>query len=358
MELALMPLSVNSTTRRGFTLIELLVVIAIIAVLIALLLPAVQAAREAARRAQCTNNLKQMGLALANYESANGTFPPGAIAYGTGSLQDCLHQRQHTMFALMLGYMEQNSLSNSINFSLPSADAGGVYGLSINGAAANSTAYNTRVNSFLCPSDEMLSSAANTPGSSQTSYAGVAGNVDIWHWWFGCPATPTPVIQDDGMFEPDYSYNVASVTDGMSNTFFVGEMARFRNDPDGNFNFWTNNGWYGSATSGVTRIQALACTMPRPNAPLLVPDFGSDATYGANWQNNPTIPYQNMGQWGFRSKHSGGVNFLFGDGTVRFIKETINVVGPVNTSNGQATLGVYRQLATRASGGIVDASSF
>src|SRR5262249_40317225 len=158
--------------------IELLVVIAIIAVLIALLLPAVQAAREAARRSQCVNNLKQIGLAIANYESAFGSYPPGSIKYGSGARQDCVNQRDHTMFALILGNFEQSSLYNAINFSLGSWDSTGPYGLGVNSGAANSTAYNTQVSGYVCPSDTLGPYNVTTPGNSQTSYAGSVGNRD------------------------------------------------------------------------------------------------------------------------------------------------------------------------------------
>ena len=155
---------------RGFTLIELLVVIAIIAVLIALLLPAVQAAREAARRTQCVNNLKQMGLAIANYESAQSTLPPGAMQYvypgpdplGVGT-------RSHTMWSLILPYMEQGVLANSINFGVPANGAPYMY--------MQSTVWLSKVAAYICPSD--LPQAAQISGSgnfySQSSYAGMSG---------------------------------------------------------------------------------------------------------------------------------------------------------------------------------------
>ena len=344
--------------RPGFTLIELLVVIAIIAVLIALLLPAVQAAREAARRAQCTNNLKQIGLGLANYESSNGSYPPGAIGNGSGANQDCAHSRNHTMFAMLLPYIEQSQVSAAINFSIGAADTTGVYAIAVNGAASNSTAYNTKINGFICPSDFSKAVTTGVPGYSQTSYGAVAGNVDIWHWTYGCPGSPSNRIQPDGMFGYDYTYRVADVSDGLSNTMFVGEWSRFKNDPDGAWNFWTTPGWYGTSTPGVTRTSFLILTMAKPNASFMIPEPGADGTYNINWQNNSTIAYQNMGQWGFRSQHPGGINALFGDGSVRYIKDSINVVGPPNPLNNQATLGVFRKLSTRATGDIVDSSSF
>src|SRR3954469_1115978 len=128
--------------RRGFTLIELLVVIAIIAVLIALLLPAVQAAREAARRSQCVNNLKQLGLAIQNYNDTQGSLPPTAEDKMLGADGKTV---DYGMKPRILPYMEQTVLYNSINFSLSWNSL--TYGY------VNSTVYKTTVNTFLCPSD-------------------------------------------------------------------------------------------------------------------------------------------------------------------------------------------------------------
>ena len=149
-----------SRKRRGFTLIELLVVIAIIAVLIALLLPAVQAAREAARRIQCTNNLKQLGLGLANYESGNNCYPIGVV-FGEQSVfctnpgfgNNC----QNTpWFVMMLPFIEQGALYNSFNASI------GTEGPALLGFIVNSTVLTTKIASFQCPSDnqQMLCSLA------------------------------------------------------------------------------------------------------------------------------------------------------------------------------------------------------
>ena len=187
--------SASRNLRRGFTLIELLVVIAIIAVLIALLLPAVQAAREAARRAQCINNLKQMGLAIYNYESSVGGYPIGVYTYAAEdgpSTNNCAWARGHSMFTYILSQFEQGTIYNSINLNMA---AGG--GSSTNGANAlltNSTAFNNVLQSYICPSD--LPQLARISGSgnyySPISYAGSAGTYDIFRWWYGCPTEIPP----------------------------------------------------------------------------------------------------------------------------------------------------------------------
>jgi prepilin-type N-terminal cleavage/methylation domain-containing protein len=183
--------------RRGFTLIELLVVIAIIAVLIALLLPAVQAAREAARRMQCVNNLKQIGLSLHNYHSANDVFPMGSSRayYSPGKFASWSNWSAQ---AMLLAYMEQRSIYNAINFSVPTEE-----GL---GGVTNSTAVNTRIASFLCPSDPA---------------AGVS-NSNSYHGSIGTTTNPGST-KSTGMFTFRTCYGLRDAIDGSSNTITFAE---------------------------------------------------------------------------------------------------------------------------------------
>src|SRR5262249_2949391 len=168
--------SSGPSAKRGFTLIELLVVIAIIAVLIALLLPAVQSAREAARRASCVNNLKQIALAIHNYESASGSFPIGTLMNQDANYASTcsLPIFGYSFLALMLPNMEQTPVYNSINFLFP---PGGHSYLGQDAGAINYTGMTTRVNSYVCPSDLTQTPfpvSVTTNGYAQSSYAGSA----------------------------------------------------------------------------------------------------------------------------------------------------------------------------------------
>jgi len=345
--------------RRGFTLIELLVVIAIIGVLIALLLPAVQAAREAARRAQCINNLKQIGLALHNYESANGSFPPGMFGGSNRDVQPCSSINSHTMFSMLLPYIEAGNVYNSINFMVPAyGPTAASNGTSAGWAAWQATAWCLRQNFYLCPSDQwsrqdirdiptvLNGAATGTNAYSPTSYAAVAGTVEcLWYGYWGSTRNYCEAIEPNGMFGKNYTYKISDNSDGTSNTLYVGETGRYVNEPVSTLNFWNRGGYAFGDDIGGVRMQIIAYTVPQINArPTGVsPPYLSDPF---NWWNYTLYPQsKNEGSFGFRSYHPGGANFLLGDGTVKFVKQTINLL-------------VYQGLGTRAGGEVIPGDVF
>src|SRR4051794_14334272 len=207
--------------RRGFTLIELLVVIAIIAVLIALLLPAVQAAREAARRAQCVNNLKQLGLAIHNYVSSNDTLPPSGNA-GNGVVNGMPNVQNGSLKSRILPFMEQQQAFNSINWSVSQLwNGGGAPGTQI-----NATVIAMKINSFVCPSDQ---NPCNTDGGwnggivpgypGMSSYGNNTGLNRYYTNWN--QQGPAYFLGDDGGL--NNKITIASFTDGTSNTAVMSE---------------------------------------------------------------------------------------------------------------------------------------
>ena len=342
--------------RRGFTLIELLVVIAIIAVLIALLLPAVQAAREAARRAQCTNNLKQVGLALHNYLGTFGTFPLGGVNLGAGGAGWGGQVNALSWRALILPQLEQNPIYNAINFSITANDNG------VNRGAAY-TMWITTINVWLCPTDGRNNNgfrASNTVDQNEgqfpvgnppvnpvtgqnatvvpvSNYAGSFGdNYAIFPlsgpnpWETPC-AVPigTPSIGFNGFWGSTYNCTLSSSTggslrgifdyrtgqvvdlagipDGTSNTIMAGEVLPYQSADN---NLYMLNG----GTAGVTIPMNWNSAGIPGRFPNCAVAFGS-TTWGCRFS------YANKG---FKSEHPGGANFLMGDGSVRFLKTSIN----------------------------------
>jgi prepilin-type N-terminal cleavage/methylation domain-containing protein len=324
--------------RRGFTLIELLVVIAIIGVLVGLLLPAVQAAREAARRAQCTNNLKQIGIAIHNYIAALGGLPfgkgnsyPGEAGYARWSAQSQL-----------LLFIEQGNLFNSINFNLAPETPGMSGDVPFmpayqNPNRENATASRSQVGIFLCPSD-------GSPDGDWPGGLNYLGNLQSW----ACDLSPTnpsdvaPGEQMRGIFYFRSFTRLADVTDGLSNTAFFSEKIRGTGSRDGNARSDS------LITSGATQT-TLDSTYSVCNAMSPLTATRLTMRQGMSWvmgemccstYNHVAVPNgRTCAGTGFAlgqmrnmpmqvppsSHHPGGVNVLNGDGGVRFVKESVDL---------------------------------
>ena len=367
----------RKSSARGFTLIELLVVIAIIAVLIALLLPAVQAAREAARRSQCTNNMKQIGLALHNYQSANGSFPMGNTATpgqaGGGPVAWC----GWSAHAQMLPFLEQSAVYNAVNFTMTG------YGFqSSTGDLPNSTAVYTKINAFLCPSNP-YSAKINQTGSitllapgAGTDYAASFGTTthDLGH--------DNLTGTTNGLFGSWLSYDFRDIIDGTSQTIAFGEwIASDLSTPTTRrVSYGVNNVGDSSPTARLDAAQLNPTAILQAIQNCSTAWANSSSTFnsekgtvwalgqqGYSMMNFVTVPNDSIAPFGFcslsgsesagggaddsafcgpSSFHPGGANMLFADGSVRFIRSTVNRTG------------VFWALASRNGGEVVSADQY
>ena len=296
----------KSLRWRGFTLIELLVVIAIIAILIALLLPAVQQAREAARRSQCKNNLKQFGLALANYHDTFRMYPIG----GTGGC--CAVPPALGFIPRLLPNLDQAPLSKMINFSLVDANSQ----VLPSGNPLRLSALTVTI----CPSDSLPSNPWQ--GYGQTNYdgsLGSQGNVSVSgacnpYQQFAQFVNPNNGDTLDrslvsGMGSRDGpTIRIQDVTDGTSSTIHMGEVLPACNDHSSG-GLWHSNGMGNFHSSTIVPINDFT-TCQGATTGIRFPAC-------TNWNN------WNIG-WGFRSQHNGGAHFLFVDGAVRFLNQNLN----------------------------------
>jgi prepilin-type N-terminal cleavage/methylation domain-containing protein/prepilin-type processing-associated H-X9-DG protein len=371
--------------RGGFTLIELLVVIAIIAVLISLLLPAVQSAREAARRAQCVNNLKQIGLAMHNYHTGIGSFPlGGTVAAASGGGYPAGYTAgwgSWSAHALMLGYLEQQPLYNAANFSWVCAFSPGW--------SINSTVSFAVVSVFVCPSDGVSPDRGNSV-QFNNNFTAASGSDSLLNNYMASvgpdalyPSWATSSHDTPGVFTAaGRSYGVQNITDGTSNTIAFGEtlvgdrsieLVKWRDGPvssaafAGGGPFQDVSGQYQAVLADLNTCQTAFQSNPNPdvNSGILnlkgsvwawdqggfslfntiVPPNSTQYTYawcqlGTTSWSAADGNYENTS-----SNHPGGCNFLMCDGSVRFLKSSINIR-------------TYWALGTKSGGEIISSDSY
>jgi prepilin-type processing-associated H-X9-DG protein len=333
--------------RSAFTLIEALVVITLIGLLVALLLPAVQAARESSRKLQCAANLKQLALACHNYANVYGTLPIGVPQmYDPDPALNFFGQSQ-SLFVSTLGQLDQQPLFNSVNFSRS------IF------ASANATIYATGLAVLWCPSDPSIQMEVEYPFYEDpfkekirfTSYAGCTG---VWYAElsdFSDPMNPARIDQFNGLFTANRGISFAAITDGASQTMLLSERAHGLLTGE-DFLYWH---WWADAVSMDTRFWTIFPMNPFRKIPDTPESYSSAYTSAAS------------------SFHPNGAAFAFADGSVRFLKDSINSWAtdnagyPLGVSEDNqgifhvtpgTRLGVYQMLSTRSGNESISADSF
>jgi len=341
----------NQGARRGFTLIELLVVIAIIAILIGLLLPAVQKVREAAARMKCTNNLKQLGIAIHSYHDTSGKFPANQQQVGTNVWESL------SASYFILPYVEQQNLYQQIviptNAPKPGISAAGA-GNATNWSNAYNGPMNVTLSVFLCPS----APPAPKRGSNPAGWDGPGSN---YGWCYGSRPLAnwdgngtTGASTSNGMIAQLSQTKMADVTDGLSNTILASELLGGSNAPQagpGKFPydvFYSNDGLFTFANKDfptVTELDAIGSAAKSSPAGIKSNNGTMPLWYAAshsafNTAATPNWKWPTAGggccpggahDWGNgivppRSAHTGGVNAVLGDGSVRFISDTVDLL--------------------------------